>query len=92
MHLEVIYVSGTKPGDGATIGVRDSGVDLDHHELARTKIKDYSSREYRTRSHTTSLLHMALGSRAYDLTSSHGTWVTSIVAAQPNGWRSLGVA
>ena len=71
-----------KPGDGVTIGVMDSGVDRTHHELAGANITE------------TFLQNLPDEMRTdYDANEhSHGTAVTSIMAAQPNDAGFLGIA
>lgn len=72
-----------KPGDGVTVGVMDSGVDLTHHELAGASITE------------TFLQGLPDETRADYATNggySHGTAVTSIMAAQPNDAGFLGIA
>ena len=76
------YGDETRPGDGVTIGVMDSGIDRTHGEfsgasltkellqgLPQERRTDYGEREF-----------------------SHGTAVTSIMAAQPNDAGFLGIA
>ena len=71
-----------KPGDGVTVGVMDSGVDLTHHELAGASITE------------TFLQNLPDEMRTdYDANEhSHGTAVTSIMAAQPTDAGFLGIA
>ena len=72
-----------KPGDGVTVGVMDSGVDRTHHELAGASITE------------TFLQNLPDETRAdYETNGghSHGTVVTSIMAAQPNDAGFLGIA
>ena len=72
-----------KPGDGVTVGVMDSGVDLTHHELDGASITE------------TFLQNLPDETRAdYETNGgySHGTVVTSIMAAQPNDAGFLGIA
>ena len=71
-----------KPGDGVTVGVMDSGVDRTHHELAGASITE------------TFLQNLPDEMRTdYDANEhSHGTAVTSIMAAQPNDAGFLGIA
>ena len=72
-----------RPGDGVTIGVMDSGVDLTHHELAGASITE------------TFLQNLPDETRAdYETNGghSHGTAVTGIMAAQPNDAGFLGIA
>ena len=72
-----------KPGDGVTVGVMDSGVDRTHHELAGASITE------------TFLQNLPDETRAdYETNGgySHGTAVTSIMAAQPNDAGFLGIA
>ena len=69
--LEVILGSGTKPGEGVTIGIIDSGVDLNHPELAGARL-------------TETLLQGVPDETVNDPRGfSHGTAVTSVIAAQP---------
>ena len=78
--LEVVHGSGTKPGEGVTIGVIDSGVDLNHPELAAANIEEF-------------LLQGVPDEIMNDPRGfSHGTAVTSVIAAQPNGKDFIGVA
>ena len=78
--LEVILGSGTKPGEGVTIGVIDSGVDLNHPELAGARL-------------TETLLQGVPDETANDPRGfSHGTAVTSVIAAQPNNQNFIGLA
>lgn len=72
-----------KPGDGVTVGIMDSGVDRTHHELADESITE------------TRLQNLPDETRADYATNggySHGTAVTSIMAAQPNDAGFLGIA
>ncbi len=72
-----------KPGDGVTVGVMDSGVARTHHELAGASITE------------TFLQNLPDETRAdYETNGghSHGTAVTSIMAAQPNDAGFLGIA
>ena len=72
-----------KPGDDVTVGVLDSGVDLTHHELNEAAVTE------------TFLQNLPDETRTDYATNggySHGTAVTSIMAAQPNGVGFLGVA
>ena len=72
-----------KPGDGVTVGVMDSGVDRTHHELDGASITE------------TFLQNLPDETRAdYEANGgySHGTAVTSIMAAQPNDAGFLGIA
>ena len=69
--LEVVHGSGTKPGEGVTIGVIDSGVDLNHYELAGAQLEEF-------------LLQGVPDETANDPRGfSHGTEVTGVIAAQP---------
>ena len=72
-----------RPGDGVTIGVMDSGVDLTHGEFDGASI-------------TETFLQNLLDETRADYTMnggySHGTAVTSIMAAQPNDAGFLGIA
>ena len=78
--LEVVHGSGTKPGAGVTIGVIDSGVDLSPSELAATNVEEF-------------LLQGVPDETMNDPRgSSHGTAVTSIIAAQPNDRWFIGLA
>ena len=77
--LEVIHGSGTKPGEGVTIGIIDSGVDLNHPELAGADIEEF-------------LLGVPDETLNDPRGFSHGTAVTSIIAAQPNGEDFVGLA
>ena len=72
----------TKPGDGVTIALMDSGVDLSHRELAGASI-------------TETFLQNLPDEMRTDFDTgehSHGTAVTSIMAAQPNNAGFLGIA
>ncbi len=78
--LEVVYGSGTKPGEGVTIGIIDSGVDLNHPELAGAQLEEF-------------LLQGVPDETMNDPRGfSHGTAVTSVIAAQPNGKDFIGLA
>ena len=72
-----------KPGDGITIGVMDSGVDLTHHELAGASI---------TETFLQGLPDETRADYATNGGNSHGTLVTSVMAAQPNDAGFLGIA
>ena len=78
--LEVILGSGTRPGEGVTIGIIDSGVDLDHPELAAADIEEFLLQGVPDETRN--------DPRGY----SHGTAVTSIIAAQPNNEWLVGLA
>ena len=74
---------GVKPGDGVTVGVMDSGVDLTHGEFDGASITE------------TFLQNLPDETRTdYETNGghSHGTAVTSIMAAQPNDAGFLGIA
>ncbi|MDE0100080.1 MAG: S8 family serine peptidase [Truepera sp.] len=78
--LEVVSGSGTKPGEGVTIGIIDSGVDLNHPELAGAQLEE-------------NLLQGVPDETMNDPRGfSHGTAVTSVIAAQPNGKDFIGLA
>ncbi len=78
--LEVISGSGTEPGEGVTIGIIDSGVDLNHPELAGAQLEEF-------------LLQGVPDEIRNDPRGrSHGTAVTSVIAAQPNDRWFVGVA
>ena len=80
--LAVKYGANTKPGDGVTVGVMDSGVDLTHHELNGAAV-------------TETLLQNLPDEMRTDYGTgefSHGTAVTSVMAAQPNDAGFLGIA
>ena len=80
--LAVKYGVDTKPGDGVTIAVMDSGVDLTHAELDNASVTE------------TILQNLPNEERTdYDSDSySHGTAVTSIMAAEKNDAGFLGLA
>ena len=85
--LAVKFGSETKPGDGVTIGVMDSGVDLTHGEFTGASITE------------TPLQGLPDETRAVYGPGqpgaggfSHGTAVTSVMAAQPNNAGFLGIA
>ena len=71
-----------KPGDGVIVGVMDTGVDLTHHELDGASVTE------------TFLQNLPDETRTdFDADGfSHGTAVTSIMAAQPNDAGFLGIA
>ena len=78
--LEVVHGSGTKPGEGVTIGIIDSGVDLNHPELAGAQLEEF-------------LLQGVPDEIRNDPRDfSHGTAVTSVIAAQPNDKGFIGLA
>ena len=80
--IAVKYGAHAKPGDGVIVGVMDSGVDLTHLEFSGASI-------------TETLLQNLPDERRTDYganESSHGTSVTSIMAAQPNNVGFLGIA
>ena len=78
--LEVVSGSGTKPGEGVTIGIIDSGVDLNHPELAGAQLEE-------------NLLQGVPDETRNDPRGfSHGTAVTSVIAAQPNDSWFVGLA
>lgn len=80
--LAVVLGEALEPGDGVTIAVVDSGVDLDHPELAGADI-------------TGTLLQGVpdeVAGRFPTGELSHGTAVASVIAAQPNGTGFVGVA
>ena len=78
--LEVVSGSGTRPGEGVTIGIIDSGVDLNHPELAGAQLEEF-------------LLQGVPDETRNDPRGfSHGTAVTSVIAAQPNGNGFVGLA
>ena len=80
--LAVKYGADVEPGAGVTIAVMDSGVDLDHGELDDADITE------------TFLQNLPDEMRAdYDADEySHGTAVTSIMAAEDNDTGFLGIA
>lgn len=80
--IAVKHGAETKPGTGVTIGVLDSGVDLTHYELLGAKLTE------------TLLQGLPNEERGdYDLNGySHGTAVTSVMAAQPNEAGFVGIA
>ena len=80
--LAVKYGADVEPGEGVTIAVLDSGVDLDHEELDDADITE------------TFLQNLPDEARADFGTgeSSHGTAVTSIMAAESNDTGFLGIA
>ena len=80
--LAVKYGADVEPGEGVTIAVLDSGVDLDHEELDDADITE------------TFLQNLPDEARADFGTgeSSHGTAVTSIMAAEANDTGFLGIA
>ncbi len=78
--LEVVSGSGTRPGEGVTIGIVDSGVDLNHPELVAAQLAE------------TLLQGVPDETRNDPRGFSHGTAVTSIIAAQPNGKDFIGLA
>ena len=80
--LAVKYGANVKPGQGVTIGVLDSGVDLGHGELEDADI-------------TETFLQTLADERRTDFERgefSHGTAVTSIMAAQRNDSGFIGIA
>ena len=80
--ITVKYGANTKPGAGVTVAVLDSGVDLDHREFDGASI-------------TETFLQGLPDERRTDYDASgfsHGTAITSIMAAQPNGAGFLGIA
>ena len=80
--LAIKYGAAAKPGDGVRVGIMDSGVDSDHHELADADISE-------------TFLQGLPDERRADYGAdgySHGTAVTSIMAAQPNRAGFLGIA
>jgi len=78
--LEVVSGSGSRPGDGVTIGIIDSGVDLSHPELAAADIEEFLLQGVPDETRN--------DPRGY----SHGTAVTSVIAAQPNNEWFVGLA
>ena len=78
--LEVVHGSGTRPGEGVTIGIIDSGVDLNHPELAGAQLEEFL------------LQGVPDETRNDPRDYSHGTAVTSVIAAQPNDRRFIGLA
>ena len=81
--LALKYGEMVKPGDGVTIGVMDSGVDLLHPGFTGASI-------------TETLLLGTADEIETDFArggdGSHGTSVTSVMAAQPNGVGFVGIA
>ena len=80
--LAVKYGANVKPGEGVTIGVLDSGVDLDHGELDAANITETFLQNLPNEERT----DFETGER------SHGTAVTSIMAAERNDAGFIGVA
>ena len=80
--LAVKYGAAVEPGDGVTIAVMDSGVDLGHGELDGASVTE------------TFLQNLPDETRAdFDTDEfSHGTAVTSIMAAERNNTGFLGIA
>ena len=80
--LVVKYGAAVEPGDGVTVAVLDSGVDSGHGELDDATITETFLQNLpdETRSD--------FGTGEY----SHGTAVTSVIAAQPNDAGFLGLA
>ena len=80
--LAVKYGANVRPGAGVTIAVLDSGVDLGHAEFAGASI-------------TETFLQNLSDEMRSDFEPdeySHGTAVTSIMAARPNNFGFIGVA
>jgi hypothetical protein len=75
--------TGVKPGDGVVVGVMDSGVDLTHYELEGAKITETFLQDLPDETRLDSWSEDGY---------SHGTAITSIMAAQPNGAGFLGIA
>ncbi len=80
--LAVKHGAETKPGTGVTIGVIDTGVDLTHYELEGASLTEIRLQGLPDEKHG----DFRLGE------SSHGTAVTSVMAAQPNGAGFVGIA
>ena len=81
-HAALDVKHGEDPGTGVTIGVMDSGVDTTHGEFAGASI-------------TETLLQGLPDEKRTDYAAneySHGTAVTSIMAAQPNRAGFVGIA
>ena len=80
--LAVKYGASTKPGDGVTIAVMDSGVDLDHAELDGASVTETFLQSLPDEARTD-----------FDTDEySHGTAVTSIMAAERNNTGFFGIA
>ncbi len=82
--LEIKHGKGVKPGSGVTIGIIDTGVNLNHYEFRGANIErrpppipGYDSSGY---------------TPDRERLDRHGTAVTSIIAAQANGTDFIGVA
>ncbi len=80
--LAVKYGANTKPGDGVIVGVMDSGVDLNHPEFSGASMTETLLQDLPDEMRTD------FGANEF----SHGTAVTSIMAAQPNNGGFLGIA
>ena len=80
--LVVKYGEDVKPGDGVTIAVLDSGVDPGHGELDDATITETFLQSLPDEMRTD------FGTDEY----SHGTAVTSVMAAQPNNAGFIGIA
>ena len=76
--ITVLHGADAKPGTGVTIGVIDSGVDLGHSEFQDAAI--------------TETLLQGVPDETNSMESSHGTSVTSVIAAQPDNKGFSGVA
>ncbi len=78
--LEVKHGSGAKPGAGVTVGVVDGGFfGLNNPEFTGADITEIPTGD----------VVVPINNPLADF---HGTWVTSVIAAQPNGNGFIGVA